>query len=119
MAVSVWRRGDWMGKTQGYPEPQNMKKMYFDTQKFAVKDLEEKERAELFQLYGFHVEDVRTLTKGEDWFFSGQEAVSPEFYIQTLYKVQGIIEPVKFEKIAADVTATSPILRTNFYRTKA
>ena len=45
MAVSVWRRGDWMGKTQGYPEPQNMKKMYFDTQKFAVKDLEEKERA--------------------------------------------------------------------------
>lgn len=108
-----------MLKKQGYPAAQGMKKMYFDNQKFSAADLSEKERAELFQVYGFHIEDVRNLTKSEEWFFSGQEVVSPAFYIQTLYKVQGIIEPLRFEKIVMDIVAHSPILQTNFYRTQS
>ena len=94
---------------------QGLKKEHFDTLEFTVNGLEQKTRDSIFHSYGFRVEDVRPLTQTQAWFFSGQEVVSADFYLQVLYKLEGFIEPGRFRDALAETVAQNPVLRTNFY----
>ena len=79
-----------MDETITYTHSASPKQIYFDQKSFRVGNLSEEERRGLFRTYGYQIEDVRALDESEEWLFSGQEIVSPEFYLQSLYKARHI-----------------------------
>ncbi len=99
-----------------YPARQILKRAIFKPAKiFRVGEIPPAEQELLNQRYGSMLQDVRPLT-GKEWvFFSGEATVSPGFFIQSLYKVNGAIRPAAFQKVVDDLIADQPILRTNFH----
>lgn len=104
-----------MDETITYTHSASPKQIYFDQKSFRVGSLSDEERSGLFQAYGYQIEDVQALNESEEWLFSGQEIVSPEFYLQSLYKVKGTIIPEKFTEAVKRVVKREPVLRQNFY----
>lgn len=104
-----------MDETITYTHSASPKQIYFDQKSFRVGNLSEEERRGLFRTYGYQIEDVRALDESEEWLFSGQEIVSPEFYLQSLYKIKGTILPEKFTDAVKRVVKRQPVLRQNFY----
>ena len=99
-----------------YERPQDARESFFASKTFSVGELSIQEKNNLFHAYGFRLADVCPILPSQKWFFSAQEFVSPEFYIQTLYKVKGTIEPKAFSGAMNQLIASKPILRTNFYQ---
>ena len=60
------------------------------------------------------IEKVEELTADEKVFFAQKQFVSPYFSVQTLYKVQGDITPIKFNRIVNDMVKADETFRTNF-----
>lgn len=99
-----------------YQKPTGISQGYPDTKQFYIGDLSIEERKNLYKIYGSRIEDVLLPIASQNWFFSQQEIVSPDFYIQSLYKVHGFIEPKRFTAQIEKMIAQTAILRTNFYR---
>lgn len=97
-----------------YRRPASMKHLYFNTKKFSLPDLTEQEKEAIFQQYGFKAMDVQPLTPSQEWFFSRQDFISPEFYLQALYKLQGYIEPQRLTEEINQLVQADAVLRTNF-----
>ena len=99
-----------------YPARQILKRNLFKPAKiFRVGEIPPAEQELLRQRYGSMLQDVRPLTAKEWVFFSGEATVSPGFFLQSLYKVNGAIRPAVFQKVVDDLIAGQPILRTNFH----
>ena len=60
------------------------------------------------------LEDVKDLTPQEQTFFAGKNFVTSHFFVQTLYKVQGSVNPLKFNLAVNKLISTNENLRVNF-----
>lgn len=60
------------------------------------------------------LETVKELTAQEKKFFEGKNFVSSHFFIQTLYKVRGVINPMKFSITINRMFRDNENLRANF-----
>ena len=60
------------------------------------------------------LEAFKELTAQEKKFFAGKNFVSPNFFIQTLYKVQGSVNPLKFSVTVNRTLKDNENLRANF-----
>lgn len=60
------------------------------------------------------LESIKDLTATERRFFAGKNFVSPYFFVQTLYKIRGIVNPVKFNIAVNKMLAEDENLRANF-----
>lgn len=60
------------------------------------------------------IEKICELTEEEQGFFERKSFVSPHFCLQILYKVQGEILPIKFNRIARDFIEADENFRANF-----
>ena len=60
------------------------------------------------------VEDIKELTEEENRFFRRKNFISPHFCVQTLYKVQGEISPLKFNRAVKNLVDTDENFRANF-----
>lgn len=85
--------------------------------KFSAESLNDEEIDLLINKFSIHIEDVAPLSKTQEWFFYQQDVVSPSFYIQSLFKVNGIITPKEFSEHINQIVANTPILRTVFLQT--
>ena len=60
------------------------------------------------------IEKVEELEPDEKIFFTQKKFISPHFSVQTLYKVQGEITPIRFNRIVHDMVKTDEIFRSNY-----
>lgn len=60
------------------------------------------------------LETVMNLSDREQKFFGGKNFVSPHFFVQTLYKIRGTINPMKFRLAVNRMLADNENLRVNF-----
>ena len=60
------------------------------------------------------LEAVKDLTAQEKKFFTGKNFVSPHFFVQTLYKVRGTVNPLKFNIAVNRLIHDNENLRANF-----
>lgn len=60
------------------------------------------------------IEKVEELTAEENRFFSHKHFISPYFSVQTLYKVQGDITPIRFNRVVHDMIKADEVFRANF-----
>ncbi|MBR1645725.1 MAG: hypothetical protein IJ685_02995 [Selenomonadaceae bacterium] len=60
------------------------------------------------------LEAIKDLTTQEKKFFTNKNFVSPNFYVQTLYKVSGNINPMKFNVAVNRIINETENLRANF-----
>ena len=60
------------------------------------------------------LEDIVELTAQEKKFFTGKNLVSPHFFVQTLYKVRGNLNPLKFSTVVNRTINDNKNLRGNF-----
>lgn len=60
------------------------------------------------------IENIRKLTEDESIFFERKNFVSPHFYVQTLYKIQGEILPLKFNHAVHSLIEEDENFRANF-----
>ena len=60
------------------------------------------------------LEAIKDLTAQEKKFFAGKNFVSPNFYVQTLYKVSGSVGPMKFNVAVNRTLNDNENLRANF-----
>lgn len=60
------------------------------------------------------LEDIVELTAQEKKFFAGKNFVSPHFFVQTLYKVRGNLNPLKFSTVVNRTINDNKNLRGNF-----
>ncbi|MBQ7475806.1 MAG: hypothetical protein IJT06_00245 [Selenomonadaceae bacterium] len=60
------------------------------------------------------IEKVEELTTDEKVFFAQKQFISPYFSVQTLYKVQGDITPIKFNRVVHDMVKSDDTFRSNF-----
>ena len=60
------------------------------------------------------LEAIKDLTAQEKKFFAGKNFVSPNFYVQMLYKVSGNVGPVKFNVAVKRLLTENEDLRANF-----
>ncbi|MBR4152315.1 MAG: hypothetical protein IKT98_05095 [Selenomonadaceae bacterium] len=58
------------------------------------------------------LESIKDLSAQEKSFFTG--FLSPHFFIQTLYKVNGVISPINFNRVVYNMVSKSENLRANF-----
>ncbi|MBQ7453876.1 MAG: hypothetical protein IJS69_02315 [Selenomonadaceae bacterium] len=68
-------------------------------------------------IYGYNpnqLEEVVELNAQEQKFFAGKNFVSPHFFVQTLYKVQGNPSPLKFNVAVNLIVNGNKNLRANF-----
>ena len=101
-----------------YGLSQEARRAYFKTKRLQVPNLTGDEREELMQEYGMQLEDAIELQPAQACFFSGEEFVSPDFYIQSLYKINSVVDEHRFSLAVERLIALTPVLRTNFYRTR-
>ena len=82
-------------------------------------------QARLCQVYGpqpeggyaaHRISYVRKLTDYESWFFGRGNFLSPSFLTQTLYKLQGTLSPLRFNRALRDLDVQEDVLRTNYCR---
>ena len=59
-------------------------------------------------------ESIEELSAQEKKFFAGNNLVSPNFFVQTLYKVRGSVSPMKFSRVVRNLIADNKNLRANF-----
>lgn len=57
---------------------------------------------------------VRELTPFETWFFGKGNFLSPSFLTQTLYKLQGTLSPIRFNRALRELDVQEDVLRTNY-----
>ena len=60
------------------------------------------------------LEAIKDLSAQEKKFFTGKNFVATHFFIHKLYKVQGLISPIKFHSTVNRMIATNENLRVNF-----
>lgn len=60
------------------------------------------------------LESIKELTAQEQKFFAGKNFVSSNFFVQTLYKVRGTVNPMKFHIIVNRMFRDNENLRANF-----
>ena len=60
------------------------------------------------------IEKVEELATDEKIFFTQKKFISPAFSVQTLYKVQGEIKPIRFNRIVHDMVKSDEIFRSNY-----
>ena len=60
------------------------------------------------------LDEIVELTAQEKKFFTGKNFVSPHFFVQTLYKVRGNLNPLKFNAVINSTIAENKNLRGNF-----
>jgi len=60
------------------------------------------------------IERIEELTAEEKIFFAQKNFISPHFSVQTLYKIQGDITPIRFNRVVHDMVYSDEIFRTNF-----
>jgi len=60
------------------------------------------------------LEDIKDLTTQEQKFFTGKNFVTSHFFVQTLYKVRGSVNPLKFNLSVNRLISTNENLRVNF-----
>ena len=60
------------------------------------------------------LEAIRELNSREKKFFTNKNFVSPNFYVQTLYKVSGNVNPMKFNVAVNRIIKENENLRANF-----
>ena len=60
------------------------------------------------------LEAIKDLTAQEKKFFAEKNFVSPHFFVQTLYKVRGTVNPLKFNVAVARLLKDNENLRANF-----
>lgn len=79
----------------------------------------------LESIYGRQIDDLSgynprkltamlDLSDNERKFFAGENFVSPHFFVQTLYKIRGNINPMKFRRAVNKLIADNENLRVNF-----
>lgn len=61
---------------------------------------------------------VRELTDDEKIFFQEKSFLSPHFLTQSLYKLKGNIQPIRFNRVIREKVAQLPALRTNYFQLK-
>jgi len=59
-------------------------------------------------------EAIEPLNEQEEKFFSGKNFISPHFFVQTLYKVSGTINPMKFNTTVYQMIKENENMRANF-----
>ena len=64
--------------------------------------------------YPKKVEEISELTAEEQRFFDKNNFVSPNFSVQTLYKISGQIIPLKFNRAIHKMMEAEKVFRTNF-----
>lgn len=82
--------------------------------KFSVKDLSDLEFDTIMAGQAALVEDVLLPTEGQAWLFSNDHIISSDFYIQALFKVNGMIKPQAFHDHIDGLIKRYDILRTIF-----
>ena len=60
------------------------------------------------------IEEIQDLTAEERRFFERKNFVSPHFCVQTLYKIQGEISPIKFNRAVKSLVTEDENFRANF-----
>ena len=96
-------------------------------QKWRFSELPENETDLLKTLYGAQPKDdsgfsvnkilyVRELTEYEKNLFAGRSFLSSNFLTQALYKLKGVLVPLRFNRVLRDMVIRSEILRTNYYQ---
>ena len=60
------------------------------------------------------LESIKNLTAQEKKFFTGKNFVSPHFFVQTLYKVRGVVSPMKINIAINRMINDNENLRANF-----
>ena len=60
------------------------------------------------------IQDVQKLTAAENRFFERKNFISPYFCVQTLYKVQGELSPIKFNRAVKNLIDRDENFRANF-----
>lgn len=85
--------------------------------------LSESEQKRLAEVYGaqpltgysaHRIEYVRVLTPRESWFFSGSNFLSPGFLTQAVYKLEGVLSPMRFNRALHALDARAAGLRTAY-----
>ena len=85
--------------------------------------LSESEQKRLAEVYGaqpltgysaHRIEYVRVLTPRESWFFSGSNSPSPGFLTQAVYKLEGVLSPMRFNRALHALDARAAGLRTAY-----
>ena len=64
--------------------------------------------------YAHPVTEIRSLTRGEEWFFEGKGFVSPHFCVQVLYKVKGYVTRSAFRLALYKLVENNPNLRAGY-----
>lgn len=88
---------------------------FFAEHTFAVGTLSKREMEDLTELYGVSIEDVAPPTPLQEWFFTQQDMVSPQYYLQALYRISGVMVTEALMQAVKTVVRENPILRTSFY----
>ena len=81
------------------------------------RDLEKAYGRQIISSTGYNpnkIEKIEELTPAERFFFTQKNFISPHFSVQTLYKVQGEITPLRFNRVVHDMIKADEIFRTNF-----
>lgn len=111
------------------------------THHFSISKISNDDKTMLTNLYGENINNIRPLKQDESFLFSGQDTMSPDLVIQTLYKVRsaheyppdvlhakryylsqsiapikGAITPVNFRQQLEKYIRENTILRTNYYK---
>ena len=84
-------------------------------------DLTHDEKNVLESIYGRQsgynpnkIEAIKDLNAQEKKFFAGKHFVSPNFFVQTLYKVRGTVSPIKFNLAVNRMLKNNENFRSNF-----
>lgn len=81
------------------------------------KILEQTYGKQISNLSGYNpnqIEKVVELTQEESRFFAQKHFISPYFSVQMLYKVEGEITPIRFNRVINDMVTSDEIFRSNF-----
>ena len=62
----------------------------------------------------YAIEYVRELSDDEKMFFQEKSFLTPHFLTQSLYKLKGNLQPIRFNKIIKDTLSENPAFRTNY-----
>lgn len=121
--------------------PYEIRNSYISKNHFSVGKIPDDDKPMLINLYGESIRNIRQLNQDETFLFSGQDTISPDLVVQTLYKVRsaheyppdvvhakryylsqsiapikGAITPVNFRQQLEKYISENPILRTNYYK---
>ena len=89
-------------------------KQYYPPKEYSVGLLTSAEEEFINKEYSASVEDVKLISKSQAWVLDNQGIISPNFCIQILFKIRGLIDINKIKNNINGLVKNNELLRSAF-----